>query len=74
MHTIVLWANANSENPDQTAPKGAVWSGFKLFAIQSHPFTHSDTSSHLRLATRKPVFGVSDKARLKPVSSATETS
>ena len=26
------------------------------------------------LVTTKPVFGVSDKARLKPVSSATETS
>ena len=29
---------------------------------------------HLGLAMRKPVFGISDKARLKPVSSATETS
>ena len=26
------------------------------------------------LDTTKPVFGVSDKARIKPVSSATETS
>ena len=40
----------------------------------NHTLTHSDTSSHLGLATRKPVFGVSDKARLKPVSSATWTS
>ena len=24
---------ANSENPDQTAPEGAVWSGSALFAI-----------------------------------------
>ena len=28
----------------------------------------------LGLVARKPVFGVSDKARLKPVSLATETS
>ena len=28
----------------------------------------------MSLVARKPVFGVSDKARLKPVSSATETS
>ena len=28
---------------------------------------------YLRLVARKPVFGVSDKTRLKPVSSATET-
>ena len=26
-------ANANSADPDQTAPKGAVWSGSTLFAI-----------------------------------------
>ena len=29
---------------------------------------------HLGLVARKPVFGVSDKASFKPVSSATETS
>ena len=29
---------------------------------------------HLGLHMRKPVFGVSEKARLKPISSATETS
>ena len=31
-------------------------------------------ASHMGLVARKPVFGVSDKARIKPVSSATETS
>ena len=31
-------------------------------------------SSYLSLDATRPVFGVSDKARLKPVSSATETS
>ena len=30
--------------------------------------------NHLGLIARKPVFGVSDKARQKPVSSATQTS
>ena len=35
-------------------------------------FYHDVT--HLGLVARKSVFGVSDKARLKPVSSATETS
>ena len=29
---------------------------------------------HLGLVAKKPVFGVSDKASFKPVSSATETS
>ena len=31
-----VWAN--SADPDQTAPKGAVWSGSKLFAIPSVSF------------------------------------
>ena len=31
-------------------------------------------SIHMGLEVTKPVFGVSDKARLKPVSPATETS
>ena len=29
---------ANSADPDQTAPRGAVWSGFTLFAILSASF------------------------------------
>ena len=33
-----LWAN--SVDPDQTAPGGAVWSGSTLFAIPSAPFGH----------------------------------
>ena len=33
MHFRLLFImEANSMNPDQTAPKGAVWSGFILFA------------------------------------------
>ena len=31
-----IWAN--SADPDQTAPKGAVWSGSTLFAIPSASF------------------------------------
>ena len=31
-----VWAN--SADPDQTAPRGAVWSGSTLFAISSAPF------------------------------------
>ena len=37
------------------------------FVLRHGPFD-------MGLVTRKPVFGASDKARLKPVSSATETS
>ena len=33
-----------------------------------------ELSQYLGLVATKPVFGVSDKARLKPFSSATETS
>ena len=33
----------------------------------------STAVSHMGLVARKPVFGVSDKASFKPVSSATET-
>ena len=32
-HTSDLIMEANTMNPDQTAPKGAVWSGSILFAI-----------------------------------------
>ena len=32
------YARANSPAPDQTAPRGAVWSGSALFAIPSAPF------------------------------------
>ena len=31
---------ANSADPDQTAPRGAVWSGSTLFAILSASFGH----------------------------------
>ena len=32
------YALANSADPDQTAPRGAVWSGSTLFAIPSASF------------------------------------
>ena len=32
------YAWANSADPDQTAPRGAVWSGSTLFAIPSASF------------------------------------
>ena len=35
---------------------------------------NADVNSNMDLVARKPVFGVSDKASFKPVSSATETS
>ena len=34
--TVKVWAN--SADPDQTAPKEAVWSGSSLFAISLHHF------------------------------------
>ena len=33
--TDLLSIEANSVDPEQTAPKGAVWSGSTLFAIES---------------------------------------
>ena len=50
-----------------------------LYILVDYP-KHIDTLSmklsilYLGLVARKPVFGVSDKASFKPVSSATETS
>ena len=34
------YAWANSADPDQTAPRGAIWSGSTLFAILSASFGH----------------------------------
>ena len=34
------YAWTNSADPDQIAPRGAVWSGSTLFAIPSAPFGH----------------------------------
>ena len=41
----MLSGMANSEDPDQTAPSGAVWSGSALFAygILSETFKHQFT-------------------------------
>ena len=48
----------------------------KLAMVYSNNITITDHLRHLDmgLVVTKPVFGVSEKARLKPVSSATETS
>ena len=58
--------------------KGNVWNNYEM--SQSHskdqPSTwhmNRDRDTHNWLAARKPVFGVSVKSRLKPVSPATET-
>ena len=37
-------------------------------------YARAKLHGYMDLAVKKPVFEVSDKARLKPVSSATETS
>ena len=37
-------ADANSADPDQTAPKGAVWSGSTLFAIPQSILRNNYTS------------------------------
>ena len=54
------------------------WQGIKYAAFRSSGsvVVHSLFTGclYLGLAARKPVFGVSGKARLKPVSSTTETS
>ena len=42
-----------------------------LHCLVKHSFK---SLSYMGLVARKPVFGISDKARLKPVTSATETS
>ena len=46
----------------------------RSFLLFAPPTNMNDTYSNMGLDTTKPVFGVSDKARLKPVASATETS
>ena len=38
---------ANSADPDQIAPRGAVWSGSTLFAIPSSSFGHTGDSRYL---------------------------
>ena len=48
-----------------------VTTSVSLLCIKNQAFT---TYSNISLVTRKPVFGVSDQLRLKPVYLATETS
>ena len=45
----------------------------QLEYVSQYPAEHLD-DLHVGLVATKPVFGVSDKARFKPVSQATETS
>ena len=82
---------ANSVDPDQTAPIGAVCSGSKLFAsilnlsVMLGNYLQQTTSADdifkcifflgaVRVDMIKPIFCVSDKARLKPISLAADTS
>ena len=39
LHKAIFCILANSVDPDQTAPKGAVWSGFTLFAEMTFKIT-----------------------------------
>ena len=53
----------------------AGWSAPLLFPNPKDKFSHNDAHTvYMGLDATKPVFGVSNNARLKPVSSATETS
>ena len=60
--------------------QGLKYLPFKLFILQpllgrrSQLRRFSYSPHKMGLDVRKPVFGVSEKERLKPVSSATETS
>ena len=53
-------------------PSGEV--GYVSFGAVLSVIEVNTIFSYLSLIVRKPVFEVSDKARVKPVSSATETS
>ena len=48
------------------------WAELYLVANPEDRFSHD--KEHMGPTARKPVFGVSEKVRFKPVSSATETS
>ena len=45
-----------------------------VFKHENAVFNGMQEEEYMDLVATKPVFGVSDKAGLKPVSSATETS
>ena len=75
--------HANSMDPDQTALSDRVQTvcnrDFKNRTLvvkgsENVKYRVTVTPQNMGLVTRKPVFGVSHKARFKPVSSATETS
>ena len=50
-----VWAN--SVDPDQTAPRGAVWSGSTMFAILSALFGHSTRHKIKLLGSFSKFFG-----------------
>ena len=52
-----LWAN--SVDPDQTTPGGAVWSGSTLFAIPFAPFGHIQSLVQI-LGWLQQIFRVSE--------------
>ena len=56
-------------------PKGSVkWSKVRQKSENFKRVLSDNPEIHMGLVARKPVFGVSDKASFKPVSSTTETS
>ena len=44
-------AYANSADPDQTAPEGAVWSGFTLFTFPQSSFRNNCIKSKIQAKT-----------------------
>ena len=71
-HDFVGWIHVTSVI---NCGKPNVLSKRKRSSRLSAPPTHmNDIYSNMGLDVTKPVFGVSDKTRLKPVFSATETS
>ena len=61
-----VWAN--SVDPDQTAPKGAVWSGSTLFAIVSASFERITLwQSHLVCLNFKDLYSIYGRCRWSTV-------
>ena len=57
-------AYANSADPDQTAPKGAVWSGSTLFAIPLSILRKNYIKSKIQAKKLCKVFGIFDISTL----------
>ena len=62
-------ARTHGQHENSIPPTNKVCGGYK-----KQPFFSSYAGTLMGLVARKPVFGVSNKASFKPVSSATETS